>query len=172
MMPGVAVAAAVLFILRMLFGWTRLYGEHPLGSLLEFLTFCAIAATASYYGFKALLWLKRRLLWRVRRRLVITYLFVGLTPIVLFLLLGLLSVFGGSNQAMSRIVAAQFNSTERQVRDNARSLADALTRLPASADGRALQSWLDERAMLLQASLPGARLALWRSASGDDAAAL
>jgi sigma-B regulation protein RsbU (phosphoserine phosphatase) len=171
-MPGVAVTAAVLFLLRMLFGRTWFYGENIIGSLLEFLTFTAIAATAAYYCFKALLWLKRRLLWRVRRRLVITYLFVGLTPIVLFLLLGLLSVFGGSNQAMSRIIAAQFNTTEREVRDNARALADALTRLPTSADAHALQSWLDERAMLLQASLPGARLALWRSASNDDAAAL
>lgn len=171
-MPGVAATAALLCILRLLFGRTWLYGDHFVGGLLRFLTIASVLAALAYYGLKSLLWLKRRLLWRVRRRLVITYLFVGLTPIVLFLLLGLLSAFGGSNQAMSRIVAAQFNTTERQARDNARALADAYARLPANTDARTLQSWLDERTALLQASLPGARLALWRSVANDDAAAL
>ncbi len=170
-MPGAAVAAALLFVLRMLLDKTWVYGDHFAGRLLGVLTFCVIFAALAYYGLKALLWLKRRLLWRVRRRLVITYLFVGLTPIVLFMLLGLLSAFGGSNQAMSRIVAAQFNTTERQVRENARALADAYARLPPSTDARQLQSWLDERVALLQASLPGARVAIWRSTSADDTAA-
>jgi sigma-B regulation protein RsbU (phosphoserine phosphatase) len=171
-MPGVAVTAAVLFVLRMLFGETWFFGEHAVGSLMELLTFAVILCALCYYGLKGLLWLKRRLLWRVRRRLVITYLFVGLTPIVLFLLLGLLSAFGGSSQAMSRIVAAQFNTTERHVRENARSLADAFAGLPETTDARTLQSWLDERTALLQASLPGARVAIWRAVATDDKAAL
>lgn len=171
-MPGVAGAAAVLFVLRMLLAKTWLYGENFAGVLLEFLTFFVICAALVYYCFKGLLRLKRQLLWRVRRRLIITYLFVGLTPIVLFLLLGLLSAFGGSSQGMSRIVAAQFNTTERQVRENARALADAFVHLPPNMDASTLQSWLDERAMMLQASLPGARLALWRAVANDEAAAL
>ncbi|MBD0327160.1 MAG: hypothetical protein ICV68_12060 [Pyrinomonadaceae bacterium] len=166
-----AATAAVLFVLRMLLDETWLYGENFIGRWLEFLTTLVIVAALVYYGWRALLWLKRRLLWRVRRRLIITYLFVGLTPIVLFVLLGLLSAFGGSSQAMSRIVAAQFNTTERLVRENARALADAYSRLPPTTDTRALQSWLDERTALLQASLPGARVAIWRAASADDTAA-
>jgi sigma-B regulation protein RsbU (phosphoserine phosphatase) len=171
-MPGVGVAAAVLFVLRMLFGRTRLYGDNAASRLLVFITTLAVVAALTYYGLKALFWLKRHLLWRVRRRLVITYLFVGLTPIVLFLLLGMLSAFGGSSQAMSRIIAAQFNTTEQQVRENARALTDAYARLPEATDARTLQAWLDERTALLQPSLPGARLALWRAAPHDDAAAL
>ena len=172
-MPGVAGVAAVLFVLRMLFAETWLFGENLFGVLLEFLTFIIIASALAYYCLKGLHRLKRHLLWRVRRRLIITYLFVGLTPIVLFLLLGLLSAFGGSSQGMSRIIAAQFNTTERQVRENARALADAFARLPPNADANALQSWLDERTVMLQPSLPGARLALWRAfGDEDDAAAL
>lgn len=171
-MPGVAVAAAVLFVLRMLLDKTWLFGDNFIGSLLEFLTFAVITAALAYYGLKSLLWLKRRLLWRVRRRLVITYLFVGLTPIVLFLLLGLYSAIGGSNQAMSRIIEAQFNLTERQVRQNARALAESFGQLPPATDTRALQAWLDERTALLQASLPGARVAIWRASANDERAAL
>jgi sigma-B regulation protein RsbU (phosphoserine phosphatase) len=167
-MPGVAATAAMLFVLRMLLDETDFYSENFIGRWLDFLTSFIIIAALVYYGWRGLLWLKRRLLWRVRRRLVITYLFVGLTPIVLFVLLGMLSAFGGSSQAMSRIVAAQFNTTERLVRDNARALGDAYSRLPPTNDTRSLQSWLDERTALLQASLPGARVAIWRATSAED----
>lgn len=167
-MPVVAGVAAVLFVLRMLLGRTWLFGDNFAGGLLNSLFVLALVATCLYYGFKSLLWLKRRLLWRVRRRLVITYLFVGLTPVVLFLLLGLLSAIGVSNQAMSRIVTTQFNTTEQQTSESARALSDAFAQLPVNTDARTLQTWLDERTALLQASLPGARVALWRAASDDD----
>lgn len=170
-MPVVAGAAAVLFVLRMLLGRTWLFGDNFAGGFARTLTVVVIVATICYYSFKGLLWLKRRLLWRVRRRLVITYLFVGLTPIVLLLLLGLLSALGGSNQAMSRIVTTQFNTTERQTLENARALSAAFARLPATTDARTLQTWLDNQTLILQASLPGARVAIWRAASDNDTTA-
>jgi sigma-B regulation protein RsbU (phosphoserine phosphatase) len=168
-MPGVAIAAAVLFILRMLFRETWLFGENVVGIILELVWSCAIFFTVIYYGLKALLWLKRRLLWRVRRRLVVTYLFVGLTPIVLLALLGMLSAFGGSSQAMSRIIISQLNATERQTQASARELADGFARLPPNTDDRAAQAWLEERATMLRAALPGARIVAWRGAPGEEA---
>lgn len=168
-MPRVAIAASALLILRLLFGRTALYDNIFFGSLLSFITFSLICITILYYSFKGLLWLKRRLLWRVRRRLIVTYLFVGLTPIVLLILLGLLSAFGGSTQAMSRIIISQLNATERQAQTNARALADGFARLPRETDARAAQAWLEERATLLRASLPGARIAVWQSRAGEDA---
>ncbi|HYE64954.1 MAG TPA: hypothetical protein VD966_05195, partial [Pyrinomonadaceae bacterium] len=171
-MPRVAIAAAALFILRTLLGDTRLYGEHLVGVLLELVTLIVVCFTIIYYGLKGLLWLKRHLLWRVRRRLVVTYLFVGLTPIVLLVLLGLLSAFGGSSQAMARIVTAQLNASEKQSRTSARLLADALSRLPSNIEDQSIQAWLDEWTGLLQASLPGSRVAVWRGTIGEEAATL
>ncbi len=167
-MPRVAVGAAALLVLWLLFGETSFYRQSAVGSILLYLTVCAVVLTCVYYGLKALRWLKRKLLWRVRRRLVITYLFIGLTPIILMTLLGLISAFGGSGQGMARIVTAQVNATERQTVLAARGLAEAFKSLPATADDRSVQSWLDERASLLAASLPGARVSLWRGAQGDD----
>lgn len=171
-MPSVAVAAGLLFIGWILLSNTRLYDETFVGSLFSTLTFIAVLATCIYYGFKALRWLKRKLLWRVRRRLVITYLFVGLTPIILLTLLGLLSAFGGSGQGIARIITTQLNNTAGQTQASARGLADSLTRLPANVDDRAIQTWLDESVALLRASLPGARAALWRGDNGEDLATL
>ncbi|HEX8706662.1 MAG TPA: SpoIIE family protein phosphatase [Pyrinomonadaceae bacterium] len=171
-MPRVAIAAAVLFVVWLLARDTRIYEESFVGSLLGFFTLLAVLATSAYYGFKGLRWVKRKLLWRVRRRLVITYLFVGLTPIILLILLGLLSAFGGSGQGIARIVTAQVKTTEKQAGLSAETLADALSHLPPGMDDRSLQAWLDERVAYLRASLPGVRAALWRGAAGEDGASV
>jgi sigma-B regulation protein RsbU (phosphoserine phosphatase) len=167
-MPRVAMVAAIMFFVRLFVSETRIYVETFVGTCFGFLTLVAILLTCLYYGLKALRWLKRKLLWRVRRRLMITYLFVGLTPIILLALLGLLFAFGGSAQGIARIITAQINATESQTQASARSLADSFERLPANADDRAIQAWLDERVALLRASLPGARAAVWRGAGTED----
>ena len=160
-MPRVALGAGALYILRLLLRNTALYRDTPLG-LIGPLTFFAVCAVVVYYGLKILVRLKRKLLWRVRRRLIITYLFVGLTPVVLLLILGGIAATGGSSQAMVRVVTVQLEATERQTLESARSTAEGLLALPPNAGERAAQEWLDERASLLQATLPGARVSAWR----------
>jgi sigma-B regulation protein RsbU (phosphoserine phosphatase) len=166
-MPRVAVVAGVLYILRLLLRDTAVYRNTPLG-LIGPLTFIAVCTVLVYYGLKILVRLKRKLLWRVRRRLIITYLFVGLTPVVLLLLLGGIAATGGSSQAMVRVVTVQLEATERQTLESARSTADGLLALPPNANERAAQTWLDERASLLQATLPGARVSAWRATDADE----
>ena len=165
LMPRVALAAVALFVLRLLVQNSRLYRETPFG-LLGPLTFLAVTGTLLYYSLKGLRRLEQFLFWRVRRRLIVTYLFVGLTPVVLLTLLGFFAAMGASRQAMVRVVTVQFNATQRQVRENARALAAELSRMPPGAGERAVQTWLDERARLLQTPLPGARLAAWREPGG------
>ena len=160
-MPKVAVAAGALFVVRLLVRNTSLYRETPLG-LLGFITFLFVCASVVYYVLKGFVRLKQKLLWKVRRRLIITYLFAGLTPVVLLLILGYLTAVGGSSQAMARVVTAQVNSTQRQALDGGRTLTAALLALPANTNERALQIWLDERAAFLRATLPGARVSVWR----------
>jgi sigma-B regulation protein RsbU (phosphoserine phosphatase) len=171
-MPHVAIVSSMLLVVWLLFGDKQAFRQSFLGSFFGYLTFCAVFLTGLYYGLKALRWLKRKLLWRVRRRLVITYLFVGLTPIILLTLLGLVSAFGGSGQGMARIITAQVNASERQTQSSARSLAESFARLPPNLDDRSLQAWLEERAALIRASLPGTRVALWRGAAGEDIASI
>jgi sigma-B regulation protein RsbU (phosphoserine phosphatase) len=172
-MPRVAIAAALLFILKGLFGDTRLYGSNLVGLFMELVTFLVISFTTIYYCFKGLRWLKRRLLWRVRRRLVITYLFVGLTPIVLLGMLGFLFAISASIAEMPRTVMMHLEEIKGRSRSSARALVTGLAHLPLDADERRIKAWLDDQNALLQASLPGARVAVWRDAAGGvDAAAL
>lgn len=171
-MPRVAIAAAVLLIARMLLRQTFLFGDNPVGGLLEFISSFLIFVTVLYYGLKALRWMKRRLLWRVRRRLVVTYLFVGLTPIVLLALFGMVVSFGVSSEGLARIITVQLNTTNEETARSAQAVAESFAQLPSTATDTEIQSWLDERARIVRASLPGARLALWRGAINDDRGSL
>ncbi len=167
-LPRIAVAAAVLFVVRALVRDVEFYRASAVGNVFGFVTFLLGALTVCYYGFKALHWLKRKLLWRVRRRLIITYLFVGLTPIVLLAGLGFIFGYGMALNMMANSVMLEVGSTENQVRANADALAAALAALPPATDARTLQAWLGERAALLQASLPGAQVAVWRAPLGTS----
>ena len=79
----------------------------------------ALLFTAAYGLTRFAVWAKRRLLWRVRRKLILSYVFVGVVPALLvitfFLLAGLIVAFNVSSYLVqSRI---------RNVTDQARFLA-------------------------------------------------
>ena len=172
-MSRVAMGAAVLLVVRLMLSGTGIYQSGRVGYLLRGVTFAVVGVTVVYYAWLALRWLKRKLLWRVRRRLVITYLFVGVTPLVLLTLLGFFSAMGGSSQALERIVVVQAQEAERQTLESARQLAREILELPANASEQSVQTWLDERAALLQAALPGTRIAVWRGTdAGEQSASL
>ncbi|HVG28105.1 MAG TPA: SpoIIE family protein phosphatase [Pyrinomonadaceae bacterium] len=164
-MPHVALAAALVVLAWVVVkrtGWDRV------GAVALFfdVAFIAVYLAAVYYGARALRWLKNKLLWRVRRRLVITYLFVGLTPVVLLAALAALTGLVGLNQIVSRVVKINLAAREGQALQGARTLARGFAQQPANADAKTVQAWLDDRVSLLRSSLPGARVAVWRGESG------
>lgn len=161
MMPTVALIAAILFILRTLFS-TFLFGDNLFGSLMNTLTTLLIFITLVYYGYKLLRLIKRKLFWRVRRRLLITYLFVGTTPIVLLTGLGFMFCYGLALNAMSASVMSQVEANQNHALETARILAEELVLLPSQNDEAIIKKWLDDRNKLIQSSLPGAQIAVWR----------
>src|SRR5688572_32359858 len=60
----------------------------------------ALIFVACYGAARGVIWAKRRLLWRVRRKLILSYIFVGLVPglliISFFLIAGLILFFNVS----------------------------------------------------------------------------
>jgi sigma-B regulation protein RsbU (phosphoserine phosphatase) len=159
-MRSVALVAAALLILRFAPGLGRLFGDHLLGRTLRVLTFVMAAVTIVYYVFRGIAWFWRRLMWRVRRRLAVTYLFIGLTPIILLGLLGLISAFGLSAEAMARLVAVQLETINVQELAVARTLVAEAARWPRPGDPGAVRAWVDDRQRVLGASLPGVRIEL------------
>ncbi|HEX8160525.1 MAG TPA: SpoIIE family protein phosphatase [Pyrinomonadaceae bacterium] len=164
-MPHAALAAALVVL-----AWVvvKRAGLDRVGAvaLLFDAAFVVVYLVALYYGARALRWLKNKLLWRVRRRLVITYLFVGLTPVVLLVALAALTGLLVLNQLASRVVKMNLAAREAQALEGARTLARGFALQPENADAKTVQAWLDDRVALLQSSLPGARVAVWRGEPG------
>ncbi|MDP2320673.1 MAG: SpoIIE family protein phosphatase [Acidobacteriota bacterium] len=105
---------------------------------------------AGAYGLTRLaMWAKRRLLWRVRRKLILSYVFVGVVPALLvitfFLLAGLILLFNVSSYLVqSRVRSltdqarflAQTAQLEVQRSATAANVAEALERRQSSTETR------------------------------------
>ena len=63
----------------------------PLMGLLDVAANLVLVATLGYFLFILLVRLQRRLLWQVRRRLILSYVFIGLIPVVLVIAFFLLA---------------------------------------------------------------------------------
>jgi len=103
--------AVVLYGLQQLFGlfaWS--WGAH-LGGWVAFLTFLA-AVLFFILGFR---WVKRRILWRLRNRLIVTYVFIGVIPAVLLLAMGLITLYGLGGQFAIFVVTSEIHAQLRSM---------------------------------------------------------
>jgi len=103
--------AAVLYGLQRLLGLFKLaWGEH-LGGWVEFLTFLACVL----FFILAFHWVKRRILWRLRNRLIVTYVFIGVIPAVLLVAMGLITIYGLGGQFAVFVVTSEKDAQLRSL---------------------------------------------------------
>jgi sigma-B regulation protein RsbU (phosphoserine phosphatase) len=154
----------LLFLIRKLAGLVRGSYGQSLGGWTTFLTFVVLALAA------VLVWrrLSARLLWRVRNRLIVTYVFIGLIPLVLLVSLAGLAFYLFAGQFATYIVTskldADLESLSATNRIIARELATALNtghrpetfaaEQSTAWSDRELCFWLDDR-LVYQSAPPG-----------------
>ncbi len=103
--------AAGLFALQNLLSvLAPAWGAH-LGGWVDFLTFIA-GVLFTILGFR---WLKQRVLWRLRNRLIVTYVFIGVIPVVLLVTLGFVTLYLFAGQFSGFVVTSELNSQMRSV---------------------------------------------------------
>src|SRR5689334_14660989 len=101
--------AAVLFGMEKLLGlFSRSWGQYLVGWV-NFLIFVA----AILFSILAFRWLKRRILWRLRNRLIVTYVFIGVIPVVLLLAMGAFSLFLFAGQFATYVVISELDAQLR-----------------------------------------------------------
>jgi sigma-B regulation protein RsbU (phosphoserine phosphatase) len=106
-----AGSALVLYALRKLLGlFAPSWGAH-LGGWVGFLAFVA-AVLFFILGFR---WVKRRILWRLRNRLIVTYMFIGVIPAVLLVAMGLITLYGLGGQFAVFLVTSEIHSQLRSM---------------------------------------------------------
>jgi sigma-B regulation protein RsbU (phosphoserine phosphatase) len=106
-----AAMGAVLFALQKLLSlFAASWGDH-LGGWVEFLAFLAVVL----FSILAFRWLKRRVLWRLRNRLIVTYVFIGVIPAVLLVAMALITLYGLAGQFAVFVVTSEIHSQLRSL---------------------------------------------------------
>src|SRR5258707_1377001 len=60
-------------------------------------------------------WLKAKLLWRLRNRLIVTYVFIGVIPVVLLVAMASITIYLFAGQFANFVVTSELNSRLRSL---------------------------------------------------------
>ncbi|HEX4346828.1 MAG TPA: PP2C family protein-serine/threonine phosphatase [Vicinamibacterales bacterium] len=157
-LPGRAILIAAVvrladFVLGLALGYVP-----AIINIVDILAAVVIAAAALYFVVRGALVMKRQLLWRVRRKLIISYFFIGLVPAILlvafFSLAGVLLFFNFS----AYLTRTEFREMSDRTEGVARTAAAEIER----AGGRDVQAILDRRQATAANTFPGVSLAVVR----------
>jgi phosphoserine phosphatase RsbU/P len=107
-LAGMAVG---LFALEKLLGLIAAsWGQYLVG----WVDFLLIVAGV-LFSVLAYRWVKRRILWRVRNRLIVTYVFIGVIPAVLLVAMAFITLYGFAGQFAVFVVTSEINSQLRSL---------------------------------------------------------
>jgi len=151
----------LLFVLRKLLGMFAPSWSEGLMGWVKFLGFAA-AVLLAVLAFR---WTKAKLLWRLRNRLIVTYMFIGVVPVVLLvtLALGSFYLFAGqfatfivtkglesevkSVEAANTAIAHNFTS-ELERTPNSSAFVESVRRGNRSWAGKEVCLWVDNKLIL------------------------
>ncbi|MFZ0137728.1 MAG: SpoIIE family protein phosphatase [Candidatus Sulfotelmatobacter sp.] len=155
--------AIALFALEMVLKPFAPASADSLAGWVKFLLFDA----ALLFFIVAFRWLKRKVLWRLRNRLIVTYVFIGVIPAVLLVAMTLITLYGLAGQFAVFVVTSEINSQlrslgavnaavgnelaarlERGDNPTAESLA-GLRKRDAAWKRRSMYAWLDDKLLPL-----------------------
>jgi len=151
----------LLFVLDKVFGVLAPSWRQGLDGWIGFLSFAVFVLLAIL----ALRWIKAKLLWRLRNRLIVTYVFIGVVPVALLVTLALGTFYLFAGQFATFIVttglSSEIKSVEAANTAIAHNIAGELERSPDSASfvaglrrsnrswaGRQVCVWLDNELVL------------------------
>ena len=100
-----------LFVLEMLLTLLAPAAGGSLGGWVKFLVFDA----SLLFAILAFRVLKRRVLWRLRNRLIVTYVFIGVIPAALLVTMALVTIYLFAGQFASFVVTSEINSQLRSM---------------------------------------------------------
>lgn len=100
-----------LFALHKVLGVFKVSYGQGLGGWVTFLSF----ATGFLFLILVYRWLKAKLLWRLRNRLIVTYVFIGVIPALLMIAMAVVSLYLFSGQFANFVVTSELDSQLRSM---------------------------------------------------------
>src|SRR5215471_3847555 len=147
---GLGVKLAVSLIGLALGGVPQFFG------VVDTVAGLAAACGIAYFLFRLIVLAKRRLLWRVRRKLILSYVFIGLIPALLLVAFSLLCGFLLFYSFSSYLVQSRLRALSEQARFVAQSAALEIQR----SDGRDVGGILTMRQANAARDFPDASIAI------------
>jgi phosphoserine phosphatase RsbU/P len=118
----VLVLDLLFFVLQLLSRSFSPKMASSLGGWVSFLSGLAILFFA-IVGFR---WLRAQLLWRLRNRLIVTYVFIGVIPVILLVLISMITLYLLAGQFASFVVTSEITSHLRSMEAANRAIANEL----------------------------------------------
>ncbi len=112
----------LLFALQRLFGLFKVSYGLALSGWIGILSFLAIILLALL----AFRWLKAKMLWRLRNRLIVTYMFIGVIPVVLLVAMAFITLYLFAGQFANFIVTSELDSRLRSLQSVNAAIANEL----------------------------------------------
>ncbi|MDE3179743.1 MAG: SpoIIE family protein phosphatase, partial [Acidobacteriota bacterium] len=151
----VAVSAVITRILEYSFGW-------PLESLWVLLLLALIVAGV-YYFFRLVRIARRRLLWRLTSRLIVTYIFIAFVPVILILLITGLGAIILNGQFAAYLVHARLQNHFDELKQLNRVVAHEAVHIDTRDPGKLfddLESFYQDDMKEYSSSYPGLGITL------------
>jgi sigma-B regulation protein RsbU (phosphoserine phosphatase) len=145
--------------------WTFAHGQTLFGSSALKTLFDVASVLAciplGYFAIKGARWVTQHLLWRLRRRLIVTYLLIGAVPILLVVLLAALIGRVALIQSSTSLVERQLDGYLEQARAATQAIGRDLSNVdPEQWQPERMQRRLQERADALAPIFPDISLRL------------
>jgi phosphoserine phosphatase RsbU/P len=121
---GVYVLALALlfFVLQLLSGHLSPSVAGSLSGWVSFLSGLAIVLFA-IVGFR---WLRSQMLWRLRNRLIVTYVFIGVIPVILLVLISFITLYLLAGQFANFVATSEITTHLRSMEASNRAIANEL----------------------------------------------
>jgi sigma-B regulation protein RsbU (phosphoserine phosphatase) len=140
-LPGRAIVVGLAVKLAVILIGLSLGGVPPFFAVVDTVAGLAVACGFAYFTFRLIVLAKRRLLWRVRRKLILSYVFIGFVPALLLVAFSLLCGFLLFYSFSSYLVQSRLRALSEEARFLSQSAALEIQR----AGGRDVQAILSLR---------------------------
>ena len=122
-LPGRAIVIGLAIKLAMFVVGLAFGGVPPFFAVVDTVAGLVAAVGLAYFTFRLIVLAKRRLLWRVRRKLILSYVFIGFVPALLLVAFSLLCGFLLFYSFSSYLVQSRLRALSEQSRFLAQSAA-------------------------------------------------
>jgi sigma-B regulation protein RsbU (phosphoserine phosphatase) len=112
---------------------TRLAGQSGVVSVVSGAATIGLAVAVGYFVSRLFLLMKRRLLWRVRRKLILSYIFIGVVPALLIIAFFMLGAWVVSTNVSAYLFRDGYDDVVSAARQAAGAAAEETARTPSAA---------------------------------------